>query len=320
MRTVVYNESSHHLKYYPENLYQAKYKFEEFVKFIFDIKKSKVITNIQYFDILNVSLFEGYTVSDWLNDDKVDRSIKSIFSSLYDIYFIPVTCDEGLNEAYVINDKGDEIESKGCSWAICSMEKPCIISANTSHIWTHKILDVKYLRLSDECEIVDERYSVCNLSELSDVEMLEKIENDEIIEGISSAKDFWENRNRLFPNLIFCDSAYEKIKHTTKSHVCSVMNRLKNMNEYFAGEHSKYDPKELGMDARTESQSVKDDPELKQQRLFKMPSGNKEYFYDHIGFSGDYNGRIYFLPDVKNNRCYIGYIGKHLKTKKFDNA
>ncbi len=320
MRTVVYNEASHNLEYAPENLYQAKYKFEEFIKFIFEVKKSKVITNIHYFDILNVSLFEGYTVSDWLNDDSVEHSIKSRFRLIYDNYFIPVTCDEGFNEAYVINEKCDEIESKGCSWAICSMESPCIISAKTSLIWTQKKLEVKYLRLSDECEIVDERYFVRNISDISDIELLEKNENDEIFENITSAKDFWEKRNSLFPNLVFCDSAYENIKYTTKSHVCSVMKRLKNMNTYFAGNHSKYDPKELGMDARTESQSVKDSPELKKQRLFKMPSGKKEYFYDHLGFSGDYNGRIYFLPDVKKHRCFIGYIGKHLQTKKYDSA
>lgn len=96
------------------------------------------------------------------------------------------------------------------------------------------------------------------------------------------------------------------------------MERLKKMQEYFEVSHDVYIPRELGMDARTESDSVKNDNSLNKSRLFTMPSGEKQYFYDHIGFTGKYTGgRIYFMPDVENMRCYIGYIGRHLPTKKY---
>ena len=72
------------------------------------------------------------------------------------------------------------------------------------------------------------------------------------------------------------------------------------------------------MSARTESETVKTNAELKKLRKFKLPNGNIEYFFDHVGFTGKYTGgRIYFLPDNPNKICYIGYIGKHLPTKNY---
>ncbi|MGN0462818.1 MAG: hypothetical protein ACI4HZ_10305 [Ruminococcus sp.] len=96
------------------------------------------------------------------------------------------------------------------------------------------------------------------------------------------------------------------------------MKKLERFQEYFSNCSSSYDPKELGIGARTESETVKSDTELKNLRKFQLPNGSEEYFFDHIGFTGKYSGgRIYFLPDNSNNKCYIGYIGRHLPTKKY---
>lgn len=76
------------------------------------------------------------------------------------------------------------------------------------------------------------------------------------------------------------------------------MDRLLNLQKYFQEQHERYDSKELGMDARTESETVKTDVSLKNQRLFKLPSGEKEYFFDHIGFTGKYTGEEYILNQM----------------------
>ena len=96
------------------------------------------------------------------------------------------------------------------------------------------------------------------------------------------------------------------------------MRRLNCLQEYFSNCDSKYDPKALGIGARSESTTVKTDPDLKSKRKFRLPNGDEEYFFDHISFSGKYSGgRIHFLPDNINKKCYIGYIGQHLPTKNF---
>ena len=58
----------------------------------------------------------------------------------------------------------------------------------------------------------------------------------------------------------------------------------------------------------TESQSVKNNPDLNKFRLFTI-DGEKVYFDNHLkNLSNGY--RIYFLK--KDEKIYIGYIGKHL--------
>ncbi|RAV20446.1 hypothetical protein DQG23_15910 [Paenibacillus contaminans] len=96
-----------------------------------------------------------------------------------------------------------------------------------------------------------------------------------------------------------------------------VLIRLQRMNVYFGDDDTDYNPQKLGFNARTESETVQQNPELKKLRKFRMPSGETEYFFDHIGFTGNYCGRIHFLPNKANKKCCIGYIGKHLKTKRF---
>lgn len=63
-----------------------------------------------------------------------------------------------------------------------------------------------------------------------------------------------------------------------------------------------------------ESQSVKQDENLKKLRMFEM-ANEKVYFEHHIkSLSNGY--RIYYRQE--NEKIYIGYIGKHLRTKNFD--
>ena len=129
----------------------------------------------------------------------------------------------------------------------------------------------------------------------------------------------WEKREILYPNLVFCENTkFQLFEDSEKYHILAVMKRLERFQEYFSTCDNQYDPNKLGMNARTESDTVKSDDDLKKYRLFKMPDGNEEYFFDHVSFSGKYTGgRIYYLPDNKNKKCYIGYIGRHLPTKKY---
>ena len=314
LRILVYNESSHQIQFSPEDIYQAKTNFETFVKLLSHIKNSKVISKIQYFDILNVVLFEEYTVSNWLNDAQVNREIKQLFRILYDKFFSPIINDEELNEAYIIYDD-KMIKSHGCSWAISSMDTPYVISARTASIWEQKKLNVIYQHLNNECEISEEEYLVCNISNFSDIDSIKEEDQHKLFMDITSAQDFWDNKDILFPNIIFCESVYDQIKHMSKPYIDSIINRLIIMNTYFSESHSSYDPDELGMKARSESDTVKTNPKLMKQRLFKTPSGEEKYFFDHISFMHDY--RIHFIPNVEENKCCIGYIGKHLETAKY---
>lgn len=297
---------------------KAKEQFSDFVQTINKMKQLALVNNIFFQnDFITLSICKGYTVNDWLIDKSINANHRQFFRTL-------------LGKSNKINkfDIDDEakiiygertIDSIGCAYAFSYSENPVVISVLTNDFWCRDEIDILLMQLNDDAEIVETEISINNISCKTDINILEKEAIDSIYDNISSGQDFWERKETLFPNLIFCNSVKNQIyEDCERYHIVKVMDRLKKMQDYFEKEHELYDPKELGMDARTESDSVKNDNDLKKERLFKMPSGEEKYFFDHIGFTGKYTGgRIYFLPDVKGKKCYIGYIGRHLKTKKY---
>jgi len=119
--------------------------------------------------------------------------------------------------------------------------------------------------------------------------------------------NFWEKKDELFKNkIIFCDEVSKQIKNIDNtiffqaiSVLRDIENEIKCLTDFTIS---------------GESPSVKQDSKLKKLREFKI-DGKTEYFQKHIkNLSNGY--RIYYFE--KNEKIYIGYIGKHLATKKFD--
>jgi hypothetical protein len=71
-----------------------------------------------------------------------------------------------------------------------------------------------------------------------------------------------------------------------------------------------------GLDVSGESETVRNNPEMRSKREFYLPNAEKKFFENHIKLNGI---RIHFYPNTNNKKIYIGYIGKHLPTKKFRN-
>ena len=296
----------------------AKEKFGDFVQTIHDLKKISLLDNIFFQnDFVTLSICKGYTVNDWLTDETINSNRRQYFRTILGKArkFAKADIED---EAKIIYEDS-RVDSVGCAFVATYSEKPTVISILTNDFWAKDEIQILLFELNDDAEIVEKEMTIKNISTQTDISFLEKEEKVSIYNNISSGQDFWERKEELFPNLVFCDSVKKQVyEDCEKFHIVKVMERLKKIQEYFENEHEYYNPKELGMDARTESDSVKTDNELKNERLFMLPSGKEEYFFDHIGFTGKYTaGRIHFLPDVKNKKCYIGYIGRHLRTKKY---
>lgn len=297
---------------------KAKKEFEKFVEQINNLKKNKIIDNMfASNEMLDYPIVRGYTINDWLADKTINSNHRQFFRAFLGkaIYIDSNNVSSEVKIKYLKY----EIDSLGCAFSMEYSTQPTVISVLSNEFFVSDILPIRYSYLDNESDIHEEENVIKNLSAETNIENILEEEKTSLFSNIASGQDFWENREKMFPNLIFCDSVKKQVyEDCEKYHIVKVIERLNKMQEYFAGNHTQYNPKELGMEARTESDSVKNDDELKQLRLFKLPSGEKKYFFDHIGFTGKYTGgRIHFLPDVNNQRCYIGYIGRHLKTKKF---
>lgn len=300
-----------------ETISEARQIMNNFVTFLKDLKINGLIQGIILNgDIHAYQLSKDYSVRDWFEDEKVDRVYKQFLRSYIGKNFSYFN-KEDINGEYIFVIQEKEYFSDGCAFAIEYGNK--VLSLCTNVLWEERILNGKYRGLNDEGELVEEEKKIDNLMQKMSLDIIKVQEKMSLYQNISSGYDLWEERERIFPNLIFCENVREQLyQDPEKFHILSIMKRLEYLQNYFAKCGGRYEPKTLGINPRTESESVKTDPDLRRYRLFRLPNGKEEYFFDHISFTGKYSGgRIYFYPVPRENKCYIGYIGRHLPTKKF---
>jgi len=289
--------------------------FKDFLLLLRDLKKEKKLDSIvSVTNIFGVYLLENYSVIEWIEDIKPNKDLHMLALSLLK----QIIVFDDYEGEFVFKDF-DKCECKGALYVIENDDINGIISLITDEIWKKSILEGKYKRYNTNfSKLIENNERIKNYSSETNIAQIVLEEQENSFKELSSTRDLWEKRDKLFPNLIFCDSVKKQLyQKSDKYLVLSIAKRLKRMQEYFMEEHESYSPVELGYNARTESESVKNSSDLKRKRLFILPTGKEEYFFDHISFNAQYEGRIHFLPDVQNKRCYIGYIGEHLDTATY---
>ena len=159
------------------------------------------------------------------------------------------------------------------------------------HTITNGIIDI-YIRHTSKIEHLDSHQDF--------IKDLEKEKRLNITQD-----NFWEKRKEFFPKkIIFCKEVEQQIKALDKDIFYQAINILRDIET---------NKKQItDFNYSSESLSVKNSEILKKLRYFTVNS-KKVYFDNHLKFSSH---RIYFME--KDDAIYIGYIGKHLPTKKFD--
>jgi hypothetical protein len=268
-------------------------------------------------DIHNFNISSKYSIHDWLKDPLVDRKYKTFFRTFYSQKCRYIENNDYPLDEFKIDLDNEKYNSIGC--LLASEMNESVISLKTNEYWFNEIIEGLFSTLDNVTdEIVTENRKINNISEEIHLDHLEEKLKEENFTMLSSGQDLWEKREILFPNLVFCESVKDQLYNDPqKFHIEQVAKKLMRMQQYFSEYDGIYDPKKLGLNARPESETVKSNNSLKALRLFKKPDGSRDYFYNHIGFTGKYCGRIHFLPDDSNGKCYIGYIGRHLPTKYF---
>lgn len=297
--------------------YNAKTQIDEFVLFCKSLQASSIIDEIIFPESLfSMSLCNGYGLTQWMNDANVSKIYRQFFRRFLDKYRRYYNTQSVDGEFSVLIDE-QELTAVGCAFAL--EHDHVLLSLATNPFWKNKSISGEYTSLDEFGEVQISTQCIDNIWTSMSQDKIVSTYRKELSADIASGQDLWDNRERLYPNLVFCENVKDQLfDDSEKYHIIAVMKKLVRFQEYFSNCSSSYDPKELGMGARTESETVKSDADLRDLRRFKLPNGIEEYFFDHIGFSGKYSaGRIHFLPDAPNKKCYIGYIGRHLQTKKF---
>ena len=296
--------------------YKAKKCIDRFVFLLHKLREAGILEQIESdIKINNINVGGNYHVYDWLNDNGVTREHKNFLKTILDKYNKDIA-DSNLASEFCVDIQG----KKYCSHVLkkAAEDEDYVISVNTTSLFYVDEIKGTYCFVDEENDDTrEEERTIQNIFDESKIEQLKASAKNELYNNINSGFDLWEWREEIFPNLIFCDQTKIQIcENHGKSHIISVIKRLEILNKYY-DENLKFEIKLLGFNARTESETVMKTPKLKKCRKFKKPDNTEEYFFEHISFTGDFAGRIYFKADDNSHKIYIGYIGKHLPTAKY---
>ena len=289
------------------------------VEVLFLLQKERVIRykgDIESLQsIISIDFACNYNFQKWLNDSEgVKAEHKTFLKRVIDKYNIVV--NEETTSEFCCKISEMEYESKILHKVI---EGDCTaLSFKTVDVFSDDYIQGIYRFLDEEQDdLKEENKEIPNICDNSKITSLKAKCKKDNYSNITSGYDFWDHRESLFPNLIFCENVKKQIYNDPgMNHINAIIKRLEKLDDYY-NKHNIFDIKTLAFKARNESDSVKNDSKLKELRRFKKPDDSYSYFYNHISFSGNYTGRIHFEADDKLKKIYIGYIGKHLPTAKY---
>jgi hypothetical protein len=132
-------------------------------------------------------------------------------------------------------------------------------------------------------------------------------------------KTLWERKEKLFSKLIFCPDVENNLDDIGSQYFSQIVSRLTALDRYAEKEwiDGKFDYRKANrlspLNISPESESTMQQKKYYNERVFKMPDGTTRCFELHIK-TGDL--RFHFYPE--NGKIFIGYIGMHLSTVKYD--
>ncbi len=130
-----------------------------------------------------------------------------------------------------------------------------------------------------------------------------------------SFRTFWEKRNDLFPDLIFCGAVEAQIATIGDSTIFNqAIDRLTALDSVAKNWSSgNFSYKKINRDypLRISPESDQTLKRYSNERTFSLPDGRREVFDLHVK-TGVL--RFHFYPDNQIKKIYVGYIGPHLTT------
>jgi len=284
-------------------------EFEEFFKILTHlrdlglekIRMDKLFT--QYNEILPNLTFQQL-IGNISNRDKKRRLLNFIKDGITVIESPLILHDEEEKEQLLENEYFYNNISTIGALACCDIWNTVTISFNSKIEWDKDYIVLQKQTILDEQEIdIDIRHASKVQHLDSHQNFFKELEDDIKLE--ITQENFWDRREEFFPNkIVFCKEIEKQIENIDKvifEQAISILRDVESVRKLITDyNHS------------GESQSVKNDDSLRKQRLFTIED-NKVFFENHIKSLPNAN-RIYFLE--QGDRIFIGYIGKHLPTKK----
>lgn len=288
-----------------ENFYRELQNFSMILNYLRDKGYYKSIRSMV--DIKSLDIVEGINLHKLLGEIR-DRDMRTRIISLLTNKIIPFeypisTTEEelGLLEYRYLDERVDEI-------GYADIFQTLLISFNSDEKWNKDRLNLKKIILEETGNFTEQEVEIYNASKVEHLEnnseIFEKIDNDKIENLV---KNFKETYKTIFKKLEFSVGIIKDIEYLDKRVLRDAIAILYQLE---------IEKKKLtDFKCSGESESVMNNPELREERKFRMENGEEYYMFQHIKNLPAGN-RIYFYKKSEE-KIYIGYIGRHLKTAKY---
>ncbi|KAF3983525.1 MAG: hypothetical protein HFP81_06895 [Methylococcales symbiont of Hymedesmia sp. n. MRB-2018] len=300
----VFNELS-----LPLNEHQAVANFGKFFELLAKLKKRRFNQIRMNNDFKSYSILENTNFQQFIGQ-QTNRDFRTRLKSFVNNAIVkidtPIIKDDDLEQGEQQNscEYFYKQQSTNGGLACCDIWDTLAVSFNTDEHWNKPYISIQKTQIINDA-IVENEISIKHAS-LSDHlnEHQSFFKNIESENKLNITQDnFWENRDKNFPEILkFCPEIENQIKRIDKiifQQAVSILRDIETKRKLVTDfNHS------------GESQTVCNNPTLKNMRMFSI-EGEKEFFQNHIkSLPNKY--RIYFIE--KDEKTYIGYIGKHLAT------
>lgn len=268
----------------------------------------------------NIELSNKYYFRDWLNKNKhTNKNLITVFMSIATKrpFFSQIDIDNNVNLFEVSFNNEIKYEAlRAAAWH----ESP-LISFSSDMIWQKSFLNIYIRTLDNNSNIHEKPFELTNFYSYQNFEKELPAIRKKQQDRIKSARDILANISKLYSGIELCGKSEQQLYGWSAD-----LNIIQQIKESFAAlslfaqkwqENLYQDYKsdylvDSGLNHRVsgESESIANNPSVRKKREFYLPNGSKVFFSEHIKISKGY--RIYFYPDCKSKRVYIGYIGSHL--------
>ena len=182
--------------------------------------------------------------------------------------------------------------------------------------WENDRLHVKFDELSESGEVHDNSIDLDNLSCRTNAKSIADRHQEHLRRDASTPDEFWKTKDAAYPHIKFGKDVKEQLSNINHGKFRVVTRNLATLNAY-AGQwpSTKGPAPPWGNFVRSESDTVRNNPDLANQRVFTSSDGGKKSYFLHTDFSK--GNRIHLRIDRAKFLVEIGYIGPHLRTGRF---
>ncbi len=267
-------------------------------------------------DFINRHLGDNFTIREWATEKTSDINQRD-----FQRYFLTLATKAPYIEYFIADDEQDDrlVEYKhnlGVTLAIglADLWNAPVLSLGCSDQFQLDYVSVVKTTITEDGEN-DQDVEVLNLWRTEQIIQFNDELNKTAWQSVNNGKDIINQAANLLPHLSISENASYQIEDLSGSEQFfpEVLRHLvilnKTMDAYTEGA---FNPVEINWSVESSS-TLK---QFSECRKFNCLDGQKRLFSQHSKILSA-NKRIYFLPILDENTVHIGYVGKHLPTKRF---